>query len=147
MKKTVTLSNIEIVKAVNALSILCQQERALNPQFVLTKNKKALEQHATDYQDFHIGILNEFAEKDENGNIKQEDKEIKDEAGVVVSVVKNVVVFPTPEAGASAKAKVLELEQLPVEVEYRSVAINSMTAQGVDQSVLEALLWMFEEPE
>lgn len=132
MKKT-TLTNIKLIGAANALQVLCQQEQALNPKFRLTKNKKSLEPHAIQYQEFRNNILDEFGSKDENGQLKLNENRF--------------VVFPTPEANTAATAKIGELDQITVEVEYQPIIINSVTAQGVDQSVLEALLWMFEEPE
>lgn len=133
MQKKVTLTNIELVNAATALQVLCQQEQATTPKFRLLQNKKALEAHAIEYQEFRTELLNEFGEKDEDGQIKVNDK--------------GVVIFPTPEKQKEATEKINELNQLTVDVNYQSIVINSMTATGVQTDVLETLLWMFEEPE
>lgn len=133
MKKNITLTNIELINAANALQVLCQQEQALNPKFRLTKNKKAIEAQAIEYQDFRTEIFDKLAAKDEDGQIKLDDR--------------GVVLFPTPEADTEARAQLAELNALTVDIEYQPIAINTMTATGVQGDVLEALLWMFEEPD
>lgn len=130
MRKTVTLTNQQIIDAQAGLNILAGQKMAIVPGFSVAKNKAAIAPHAKDYHDYRQQILKRHAKHDSRGNIENQ---------------KGMVIFGTAEAEAEAVAELAELGAIEVTVEIRTIALAALGDVAVEPNVLGALEWMFDE--
>ena len=130
MKRTVTLTNLQIANSHAGLSLLAGKSMATIPGFSIFKNKAALTPHAKDYHEYRQQILKRHALLDGRGNPVVQDKQ---------------VLFETPEAEAAAVAELEVLVAIEVTVEIRTVALAELGGVEVEPEVLEALEWMIEE--
>lgn len=131
MKKTITLTNIELATAAEALAIFGRRDMAIIPSFKVGQVKKALADHAQAYQDYREKILRSYAVIGEDGQIKIE---------------KNLVVFNSKEDEAAAKAELEQLNAIEVTVDIQTVALATLGETPAPPNILEPLLWMFDEP-
>ena len=132
MKRTVTLTNQQIIDGQAGLNILAGQKMAIVPGFSVAKNKAAIAPHAKDYHDYRNQILKRHAQADSRGN---------------VAISNGLVLFETPEAEAAAVAELAELGAIEVTVEIRTLALAALTGVEVEPNVIGALEWMLEENE
>lgn len=132
MKKTVTLTNIELANAAAALDIFGRRDMAIIPSFKVAQVRKALQGPAQSYQEYREQILRNRALMDGSGRIKTS------EAGTVI--------FNSPEDEAAAKAELTQLNDIEVSVDIQTISLATLGETPAPPNVLEALLWMFDEP-
>jgi hypothetical protein len=133
MKKTITLTNHQLVESSAALNVLATQKMAITPGFSVAKNKAALMPHTRDYEEFRQGILKRHARLDGGGN------PIASHTGEAL--------FTTMEARDAAMAELAELGAIEVTVEIRTLGLAALDGVEVEPNVLGALEWMLDEEE
>jgi hypothetical protein len=133
MKKTFTLSNLEIMDADVGLGLLAQEKMAVVPGFLVAKNKSALKPHVADFMNYRKEILNRYGHKDHTGNL------ILDANGDVI--------FNTPENKDTALQELDELMHVTVELTLEIITLSSLSGLSVPPNVLGSLLWMLDEGE
>lgn len=131
MKKTIVLTNIEIMESDAGLSMLAQEKMAVVPGFAVAKNKSALRSHVTDFTNYRKDVLTRYGHKDHTGNLILDGNQ--------------EVVFNSPDMKDTALHELEELGAVTVEVTLEVITLSSLSGLSVSPNVLGALLWMFDE--
>lgn len=128
-KKGKTLMNIKyetIVNSLKPLESLIDQKIPIKGAIKIRRAVSAIIPHANDYEDLRKKIINEYAERDDSGEIK---------------VVENLVILKDVEK-ASSDLKILNETEVLIDIE--KINVDKLGDINVEPRILMALEWLFD---
>lgn len=132
-KQEVTLSNIQIIAALDGLMALRQKELPVDLGFSLVDNLKTIRKRVEAYNEYRMELLKKYAKLDDQGNPAVKDSGFVD--------------FPDKNAEKAAEQAVVALNNVEMTDGYILYTRDEFKAAGVSISpaALEGLEWMIRE--
>lgn len=143
MAKEVTLSNIEVINSLGAIQRLIQTSDSLpiGLSIACHDNIETLQDYSGELDDHKESLLDEYAEFDEDGNIKTVDTS---ENGEPEDMGREEIKFKSDEDRQNYIDELNEKYDEEVELELKTVSQDLVNNIEVPPQVAISLSWMFE---